>query len=613
MASTLDIPVEIDARLPYRIGRPCLPVLPVVTETPTQASIDLQFPNFSRMVDEVREILTTNSIPLNSVYCVHRATVGDNAVKSPVTLVLVSKYSDGCQSNWVKVVVEVYQCLSRRGIVQPIELIDEQVFYGRLNVSPVLSTHHDLIEGWGRIMKDFLAVIERRDWLAIDVLYREFPSRKPQPTVIINAADADDRKWWDTLLPRLSQLTQSKGLEVDIVLLHLSALDTSATGSPADVDNFSGPHPEIAQEFYDEMISMGSSFGGPGSHASVTLGGKVRLRKGDSTLDLALTNYRAARNAGAFHGPSRENAPPPGTPYKPIICPSDSDRMMAINKALRRLEHLEGVHADLSKKLELLSEDDPSRGRNRAAAEAALRSVNEQKSKLEKIRRHPRYPGQVYASSEFRTSNHSQIPGINDFALGWCLLSFETDISSRIYDVPGSQIPDGDEVNEVKQYCSFQKNVHFDVVKRGRTTNWTNGTLSAVPSVVRLLDPSPNSKNKWGRKSVQVYTIIGTKTEPLFLQPGDAGSFVLLNSPSHIPGPSIVGLGFASNEASLASYMAPMDSVMSDIQKTTGGSVVEPRNMGMAVPASNTQYPLAPARSRPYCVFSRARTSLPWE
>jgi hypothetical protein len=175
------------------------------------------------------------------------------------------------------------------------------------------------------------------------------------------------------------------------------------------------------------------------------------------------------------------------------------------------------------------------------------------------------------------------------------LVSLEADISNRVHNVPGNHIP---AQTEVTQYCSFPNDVNFDVVKRGRTTNWTKGKLTLIPSVIRLQNRLPELeiptnvevlfKDKWGNEAVQVHSIIGSKKDPQFIQPGDSGSFVLLDSPTNIPGTSVIGLGFAGNHASLASYMIPMDLVVEDIERVTGGRVVEPRNMGIAVPAQNT-------------------------
>jgi hypothetical protein len=319
------------------------------------------------------------------------------------------------------------------------------------------------------------------------------------------------------------------------------------------------------------------------------MGGKIRLSKGDSTLELALTNYHVVKDA--LGNLSEANPPDVSPPYKDIISPSDSDHETAIHNMQAYLEILESTYTGLSEKLGLLPEDDPRWEKQSADTKDILQEIKEQKRKLERVKQHPRYLGRIYAASGFQTSGNPRVPGQSNWALDWCLVRMNSGISSEIQNVPSTKIP---KKAEVTQYCSFPNNVNFYVVKRGRTTDWTQGKLSAIKSTVRLDDrslPEPavptnqeiRFKDQWGGEAVQVHAIIGTMEEPRFIKPGDSGSFVLLDSLTDIPGVSIIGLGFAGNEACLASYMIPMDLVVEDIERVTGGKVIEPRNAGMAV------------------------------
>lgn len=64
------------------------------------------------------------------------------------------------------------------------------------------------------------------------------------------------------------------------------------------------------------------------------------------------------------------------------------------------------------------------------------------------------------------------------------------------------------------------------------------------------------------------------------MEPGDSGSFVLLDQASNLPGVSVIGLGFAANDTPLASYMIPMDLVVEDIERATGAKVIKPQYAG---------------------------------
>lgn len=212
---------EIDSRLPARIGCPKLPVLPVETRQLHQA-IDTYFPNFDYHVGNIGNVLAKYNIAQYGTRFVYRVNPGIDAADRYLTLVIISSFEDGCQDQWVKAVAEIRLSLVQSGIYWAIELIDFEMFYWWPPViQPILSTDRDLIEGWSKVLPDFLTTIENRNWVAIDVLRRYSPLRRTEPTVIISARDADNDTWWDTTLPALYQLLQANNLDLDIVLLFL--------------------------------------------------------------------------------------------------------------------------------------------------------------------------------------------------------------------------------------------------------------------------------------------------------------------------------------------------------------------------------------------------------
>jgi hypothetical protein len=354
MASCIE--KEIDSRLPYRIGYPKLPVLPVET-TVLRESPDTFFPNFSYRWRDIQDILAKWSIPQSGVFFAYRENCRKDVADSErhPTLVIVSTYEHNCQGDWVKAVSEISAYLLQFGINQTIELVDERVYYESFYTSPILSTDCKLIDGWNSILSEFLTTIEHRDWVAIDALYREFPSRGMQPTVIVNARDANDNIWWDQTLPRLHGLLQENGLELDIVLLFLPGLRFTMAGSDTR------PDPIVREDFYEDTIYMVTSCATSGSTGSGTLGGGLKLQSGSSVLELGLTNCHVLKDAFSNHGHSAGPFPPNAEePYKAVTSPSDCDHEAVIKDIRASLARAKTKCRVKSQRLDYLTEDDPS-------------------------------------------------------------------------------------------------------------------------------------------------------------------------------------------------------------------------------------------------------------
>ncbi|KAF2113620.1 hypothetical protein BDV96DRAFT_601106 [Lophiotrema nucula] len=543
-------------------------------------------------------VLAKYKIPEGGIWFAYRVNYGIDADDRYLTLVLLSSYEHGCQDQWVQAVKEIRRELVQAGIYWAIELIDERVFYRSLHTSPILSTDRDLIEGWSKVLPDFHTMIENRNWVSVDVFHREFPSREMQPTVIISARDANDDNSWDTTLPALHQLLQANNLKVDIVLLFLQDLkftttesaiaEGRTTPSSAITEGYVEPDPFISKEFYMDTISMGSSCATSSSTRSGTLGGRIMLQKESSIIELGLTNYHVLGDAFIGQTPSAGPFPPDlGQSYENAVSPSDRDHETAIQSMRDSLQKAEERYKDLSEKVEYLTENDPGWGRISQHTKIASQKQELLVNELELAETSSRHIGQIYAASGFRKCENRRFLKLmqhKDWALDWCLVKVDQQksISNRLQGVPSTAHYVRNRA-EVTQYCSISAMQHYEVIKRGRTTGWTKGTLNAIDSTLRMQDyPLPIRKlptiqgvafkKKWG----------GTKKFLQFLQPGDAGSLILLDQALNTPGVSIVGLGFAANDDSYASYMIPMDLVIEDIERVTGAKVIEPRNAGKA-------------------------------
>lgn len=209
---------EIDSRLPYRIGCPILPVLPVETKTPSIA-FETYLPNFANHKQVIQDVLAEHGIPFRGLSFVYRLHEGVDLADRYLTLVLQSNYKDGCQGEWVEAVKAIRKHLVQSDISWAIELIDEQVFSNKLPVAPVLTEDREFIEGWCRAYANVLHIIKDRDVISIDPLKRRFPAGDTHPAIIISARDANDEIWRKETIPAIRQQLQVDNLEAEIVLL----------------------------------------------------------------------------------------------------------------------------------------------------------------------------------------------------------------------------------------------------------------------------------------------------------------------------------------------------------------------------------------------------------
>ncbi|KAF2789345.1 hypothetical protein K505DRAFT_365686 [Melanomma pulvis-pyrius CBS 109.77] len=607
---------EIDSRLPYRIGCPTLPVLPVETRTAPQA-VATYIPNFNHHVGNIRDILTAYNIEEYGISFVYRVNPGIVPTDRHLTLLLESWYEDGCQDQWVKAVAEIRRSLIPSGIYWAIELIDIRALHRWPHIGPILSTDRDVIEGWSKVLPDFFTTIENRNWVSIDVLHREFPGQSlKRPTVIISARDANDVTWWDTTIPALHQLLQANNFKIDISLLYQEGINL--------LWNEDSANSIILRDAYEYIIYMGSSCAPLKSKGSGTLGGRIKLQGPSSVLELGLTNYHVLEEA----------LPEQPIPFAPVsdqsygiaVTPSDNDHNAVVKAMQDYKKDLEKKLGQVSENFEYLTEDDPSWENKRDLIQELGIRISSEDSGIRRRKNFPRHIGNIYAASGYRACRTQRYfaEESDHWALDWCLIRVDKSksISCELQDVPEipPEIPPpenqpGNAVlgsienkteappkpqyylrngDEVANYCSISAQKNYQVAKRGRTTGWTRGTISAIDSVVRTQDSGkPITKlstiqkeflqGRFGGKEVFVHTITGTAKAPQFLEPGDSGSFILLNEDSTHRG-SIVGLGFAANDVSSVSYMMPMDLIVQDIEYVTGGKVIDPQNAGEAVP-----------------------------
>lgn len=191
--------------------------------------------------------------------------------------------------------------------------------------------------------------------------------------------------------------------------------------------------------------------------------------------------------------------------------------------------------------------------------------------------------------------------------LDWCLIRIANNRGlldavqqpGRIFSTPA------------RQYQSIDRRKHYNVAKCGRTSGWTYGIMSAARNLQRIyrqngqIRPTDQPKINpavlsWGPGHKVGYSVLPRDGETTFLDPGDSGSFVLLDQHTDKGAKKtekpIIGLGFGHNSAYNISYMMSMDIVVKDIEYITGKEVEQPSHAGNA---PDTKEYLAENRSRP--------------
>ncbi|KAH8711832.1 hypothetical protein GQ44DRAFT_731066 [Phaeosphaeriaceae sp. PMI808] len=592
------IPDEFDLRLPYRIGSRTLPALPVETTAGPWSERYKHIPNFDGHEKNVETILKKYNIPFEGLLFVHRISCGmdpADATDHQSTFLVTCEYEDESKDQWVKALVEIHESLIQDNVHYTIEMISEKVRRDPLlRVSPILSTDQELIRGWRNVRPEFLATISTHQWTSVDVFNREFPSCGEKPTAIIHAQDADDASWWTSTMPTLRQLLEAQSLTLDIVLL---------SGGPCLL-NTPEAHHRICNDFYERPAAMGTSIGASNSDSTGTLGGRLKLGTDSCNIEVGLTNYHVLLDAFNNEGStSTSESFPPNTgrvyAHMPVVSPSDSDHQAQVGRLVRAATELKNSETKILKRYESLfdGESDEPIQHSLSRISDKLKVVN---GDLDDANQCIRPIGHAYAASGFRTCENPRYDKQQrlNWALDWSLIQLDKprSVSNELMSVSLSS--DKQYSGYAKFYANISADKHYKVMKRGRTTEWTNGTVSAIESTLNKKHVLPNLKTptyqkikmekRWENMAVFVHPILGTKKVPQFMQSGDSGSFVLLDEDCEIPDEKaegapvqILGLGFAANADLYTSYMMPFDLIIADIEKVTGVKVIEPECSGL--------------------------------
>jgi hypothetical protein len=285
----------------------------------------------------------------------------------------------------------------------------------------------------------------------------------------------------------------------------------------------------------------------------------------------------------------------------PVVSPSDTDRRLASQKLDRRIKGMK----------EMCAYDEKEKARPIVVRchKAELEWYECRKLMLEGL---DSRIGKIYASSGQRNMDNDRMKNVfeGSWESDWCLIEIE-----NAKPLEDTTFPVDSKKYKATTYQHISPFKHYDVMKFGKTSGKTIGTVSAALTSLRKRGdplprlPSPNkypSVTSYRQPGARVlrkgearpvghedsislcHAIRSRREKTFFMEKGDSGCFILLDPTTNAtPSPDsapIVGVGFGSNENTGNAYMMPFDLVVQDIKDTTGRTVDQPRDAGDALP-----------------------------
>ncbi|KAF2256195.1 hypothetical protein BU26DRAFT_412548 [Trematosphaeria pertusa] len=609
----------LDTRLAYRVGSPLLPTLPLNTIW----GLHKESPRLYSMIPGIKLILKEHEVLVEYMDIVRRFHRGEQPQGRGLTLLVLSDVTiESQRQNCVRSVQAIKELLIREELDIALEIIDGGAEKGLMSY-PITTSQRDIIAAWKPFQATVLEKIAARAWISIDVLHRSLrETDTPQsPTIVISAADADDEAWWNDILPTLFREAPSN-FSVELVFQN-SIFSTRGQGEPkpTKADGQRVLSSCITGAAYERHVQMGSSIGRTGQDGTGTLGAHIILKEKESgrRVELGLSNHHVLCDEETVEQvcAAEDWLSPRHELVKQnclhVVTPSDQDHNILLAKTRNDI-------TDTVRSIRAMSQDPSQSG----YLDATTKQCNDARDLIIKAQSATRTLGTVYASSGWRTVENEQYD--EDKVRQWStvrdessdkirplgkdpeetmakmigddkLLQWAVDWSLVQIASPRVLLPTVPTVSTAvqlstnsiaSQWAILDPEKSYPVAKIGRTTGWTTGKINAVASILQLRHDRSSVvpvdlRHRFGRPILS-YGILASG-ERDFLAPGDSGSAILLDKPQEQGDDStscIVGLGFASNRATLVSYMMPMELVVADIEKVTGGQVLKPTYSGKA-------------------------------
>ncbi|PGH08475.1 hypothetical protein AJ79_05964 [Helicocarpus griseus UAMH5409] len=369
-----------------------------------------------------------------------------------------------------------------------------------------------------------LAAVSRKNWQSVNVLHRgSGTTREECPITVINHAwDAEDDGWWNSIV-----FTLQSSCPYEIALL--SAENIFAM----DLDVMTSARALLPEAFLDS-VSMGASLGITGQLGG-TLGG---------LLVIDMPDQPGAKFDN--HSPLYPNNPLSTEKSLPIFSPCDTDTSMKLEiieagiRQNKQLIHGNGTYdIGLLMKVEL---GDNSKARVLEKVTEAVAQSETESKRLGCLR-----PLDWASIQLSQRSMENQIAGTK---AGDFLNVFK-----------------GEEVNERSSEGLYPEVL---VTKRGRTTGWTNGEVNSIKADLYLTRMVKGQKLDSYGEPISAWVVTASLMGSKFVSAGDSGSLVLNGYGV------IVGLLFASHNSFGIGCVIPIELVIKDIERITGGTVRKP-------------------------------------
>ncbi|KAL9616563.1 MAG: hypothetical protein Q9160_008584 [Pyrenula sp. 1 TL-2023] len=589
-------PPSIDTRLPYRIGCPQLPALPLETEFFSYK--DVNFPTWRAHCDSIQDILRKYKICAcaRPAYRFHRET---SAEKHPTWLILpdIDQTENGIDV-WRQAAKDIWK--QQQDLNLSVEILDLRAYQG-LTTKPILSSEAELLAVWDNVMFRIATTVIKRghDLKTLDLVHRERRGADTSiATVAITAKDADsNQRWYITIEALYEFLPPSLRVEIRYGS-SVVATGPSETNSSYNV---------ISLAHYSTNVSMGSSCGRIGLRHSGSLGGVIRLKGMEETFTLTNHHVMCIEDTELHsHGEQSDT--------KYITLKDKIAKLQTIMAASPSDEDHETFIKTLKSEQKTLLEDKTQqvylRGQDHPHIKRLEENIQRRNDDILFANDFDRRFGWVVASSGTRSTPLPEVeyPNISiqksnegfmaQWVLDWSLIRVA---DNRKFLAAGYQ-PGHSYPISAQQYQSISRYKHYNVAKCGRTSGWTEGIISAARCL--LTDSRPTDRPEmypavldwdtgpgFGYTGLGVgYTVLPRDKETPFLEAGDSGSFVLLDRHTDEGAgdkmsdreKSIVGLGFGHNPAYNISYMMSMETVVKDIEEITEQKVEQPSYAGDA-------------------------------
>ncbi|KAF2116014.1 hypothetical protein BDV96DRAFT_598798 [Lophiotrema nucula] len=619
---------EVDTRLPFRTGWPILPVLPVETSSLNARVWSTELDPTD--VQQFSNILSHNDVYMRHIFFAHRHNKGVPVSERKPTLVVYSDIQKEGQNieNWRQAVRDIRNMLKEQGINNiTVEITDYRASdMDKIETDLIMPNEKEVLDAWTELAPRIVQRLSSHNYLSIELLHRNWIGAQEgaKATVVICAADANDSRWWDETIPAVRALLPSfLGIEL-LYLRTICAMDESGSldRNKKEDDRLDKIRHKLDMMRYlhPESIHMGASCGRKwkGEEVSLvgqehllaqesgTLGGLIKFE--DVAQQFGLSNHHVFFEGKDYDGKEKEKISEPLRPGSalisagiPILSPSNADLSRKHLAVQQEIADIEDQHSLLRNK------HIPDANKWLSHTAQGISALNDIVCRLDPD------VGTIYASSGSRSIRNKEMENLfrGTWESDWCLIQINAD---KTIEKTTPRLWVNEEPTQATVYHSISPFQIYDVMKYGRTSGKTIGTVSAAMTILRKetddLPPLPKNTEKFPSVS-----LFGKPGEPVprtgnntqggeiptrichavrsrqqgrhFMASGDSGCFVLLDPPDETPRKvsPIVGLGFGHNGATGTAYMMPFDLVVNDIQDVTGQTVVLPKYDGEATPA----------------------------